>query len=80
MMAGTKPLLFSKSTFISVCLPNFLAKNTKPAALDCAGGPKGALFSGLLCTPQRARRVAVMMMMVPMRPNCVCALHCQLQK
>src|SRR6266566_4948215 len=29
MMAGTKPLPFSKSTFISSCLPNFLAQKHK---------------------------------------------------
>jgi hypothetical protein len=37
-------------------------KNKKPAEL-CAGGLKSALSSELLCTPQQARRMAVMMMM-----------------
>jgi hypothetical protein len=52
-------------------------KNKKPATLCCAGGPKGALFSGLLCTPRRARHVAVMVLM---RPGCVRGFHWEIQK
>src|SRR5690349_6307598 len=37
-------------------------KNDKPAGACRASGPKSDLFSGSLCTPQRARHVAVMMM------------------
>jgi hypothetical protein len=43
-------------------------KNKKPAGPYCASGPMSALFCETLCTPHRARRVAVMMM-VAMRPS-----------
>jgi hypothetical protein len=49
-------------------------KNKKPAGLLCASGLMSALFSGSLCTPQRARRMAVMMM-VPMRLAVECDVH-----
>jgi hypothetical protein len=46
------------------------AKNKKPAGAYCASGPKGVLCSETLWTPDRARREAVMMMMiVMMRPR-----------
>jgi hypothetical protein len=48
-------------------------KTKNPLEL-CASGLMSALFSGLLCTPQQARRVAVMMM-VPMRRAVVCDIH-----
>jgi hypothetical protein len=43
-------------------------KNKKPAGAYCASGPMSALSCETLCTPHRARRVTVMMM-VPMRPR-----------
>jgi hypothetical protein len=55
-------------------LREFISKNKKPAGLWCASGLMSALFSGLLCTPQQARRVAVMMMVV-MRRAVVCDVH-----
>jgi hypothetical protein len=47
-------------------------ENKKPAGAYCASGPKSALFSESLCTPQQARHVAVIMMV---RPRCLCAVH-----
>jgi hypothetical protein len=49
-------------------------KNKKPAGAFCASGLMSAFFSDSLCTPQRARRVAVMMM-VAMRSALKCAAH-----
>jgi len=43
-------------------------QNKKPAGAFCASGPMSALFSESLCTPHRARRMAVMVM-VAMRPR-----------
>jgi len=43
-------------------------KNKKPAGAYCASGSMGALCFETLCTPHRARRVAVMMV-VAMRPR-----------
>jgi hypothetical protein len=48
------------------CLSKSTHKDKKPAGLGCASGLMSALSSGLLCTPQQARRLAVVMM-VPMR-------------
>ena len=45
-----------------------IPKNKKPAGAFCASGPMSALCCETLCTPHRARRVAVMMM-VAMRPR-----------
>jgi hypothetical protein len=44
------------------------AENKKPAGAFCASGPMSALCCETLCTPHRARRLAVMMM-VAMRPR-----------
>jgi hypothetical protein len=49
-------------------------KNKKPAGAFCASGLMSAFFSDSLCTPQRARRVAVMMV-VAMRFARECAAH-----
>jgi hypothetical protein len=49
-------------------------KTKIPLGLVGASGLKSALFSELLCTPQQARRIAVMMM-VAMRRSCTCAAH-----
>jgi len=43
-------------------------KNKKPAGAFCASGPMSALCCETLCTPHRARRMAVMMV-VAMRPK-----------
>src|SRR5271168_5420789 len=43
-------------------------ENKKPAGAYCASGPMSALCCETLCTPHRARRVAVMMV-VAMRPR-----------
>lgn len=45
-----------------------MLKNKKPAGLRCASGLMSALFSETLCTPQRARHMAVMVKMVMMCP------------
>jgi hypothetical protein len=50
-------------------------KNKKPAGAWCASGLMSALFSESLCTPQQARRVAVMMMVVPIRLADICGAH-----
>jgi hypothetical protein len=60
--------------FIFLLPPEFLAPKHKTRQACCAGGPKSALFSGSLCTPQQARHGAVMMM-VPMRPKRVYEFH-----
>jgi hypothetical protein len=57
-----------------LCLSQNAHKNKKPAGLCCASGLMSALFSESLCTPQQARRVAVMMM-VPMRLADNCGAH-----
>jgi hypothetical protein len=44
------------------------AENKKPAGANCASGPMSALCCETLCTPHRARRMAVMAM-VAMRPR-----------
>jgi hypothetical protein len=49
-----------------LCLSQNAHKNKKPAGALCASGLMSALFSESLCTPQQARRVAVVTM-VPMR-------------
>jgi hypothetical protein len=66
-IVGTSPPAFTNaiSTFL-LLRPNHRRKNKKPAGLSCASGPMSALSNELLCTPHRARPVA-MMMMVPMR-------------
>jgi hypothetical protein len=53
-------------------LQKFTSKTKNPLEL-CASGLMSALFSGLLCTPQQARRMAVMM--VVMRRAVVCDIH-----
>jgi hypothetical protein len=56
----------------STCVPpaNQQPKNKKPAGAYCASGSMSALCCETLCTPHRARRVAVIvMMMVAMRPR-----------
>jgi len=64
---------------ISDSSQSFRAQKQKTRQAFCAGGPKSALISGLLCTPRRARHEAVTMM-VTMRPGCVRAFHCEIQK
>jgi hypothetical protein len=49
-------------------LANQQPENKKPAGAYCASGSMSALCRETLCTPHRARRVAVMMM-VAMRPR-----------
>jgi hypothetical protein len=49
-------------------------ENKNPAGAWCASGLESALFSESLCTPQRARRMAVMMM-VAMRASFGGAVH-----
>jgi hypothetical protein len=67
-MAGTSPPALSKSMFTVLSFQTQSAAKQKPAGAFCASGPMSALFSESLCTPHRARRVAVMVMMA-MRPR-----------
>ena len=54
----------SQCSRIPLCVPlaNQRPKNKKPAGAYCASGSMSALCCETLCTPHRARRVAVMMM------------------
>jgi hypothetical protein len=69
-----QPAGFLKIEFHFPYLPFVAVENKKPAGAWCASGLKSGLFSESLSTPQRARRVAVMMM----RPSFECSVHCEL--
>jgi hypothetical protein len=60
---GEKAATLVKSEFHGNSFRKQDSKNKKPAGAQSASGPKSALFSELLSTPQRARLVAVMMVM-----------------
>src|SRR5258708_3589266 len=68
-----QPAAFLKVDLHALPPENTEPENKNPAGACCASGPKSALFSESLCTPQQARRMA----MVMVRRSCMCAIHCE---